>query len=250
MLTACIAALAAREQDDLAREHANLADQLRERKEQRQNHLKRARSALVGNDNEEAVQAFSKAIELSVARTLGDALILAASDRWKPADAQRVELADMYTGRGLARLRMQSWADAVKDAHAAAFLAANRSDGGGHDALSLLGAASAGLCSLPQEPAAFFSESDDAGESKETPEAMTERLCHGLVADVYSMMVVLPGTILPAASAPVMRPSAMRSLSEPPGFCISSLASTRACFAAPGSARLSRTSGVSQMVSR
>ena len=188
MLTALIAALAAREQDDLAREHANLADQLRERKEQRQNHLKRARSALVGNDNEEAVQAFSKAIELSVARTHGDALILAASDRWKPADLQRVELADMYTGRGLARLRMQSWADAVKDAHAAAFLAANRSDGGGHDALSLLGAASAGLCSLPQEPAVFFSESDDAGESKETPEAMTERLFHGLVADVYSMM--------------------------------------------------------------
>ena len=92
MLTALIAALAAREQDDLAREHANLADQLRERKEQRQNHLKRARSALVGSDNEEAVQAFTKAIELSVARTHGDALILAASDRWKPADAQRVDV--------------------------------------------------------------------------------------------------------------------------------------------------------------
>ena len=195
MLAVVIAALvAAREQDDLAREHANLADQLRERKEQRHGHLKRAQSALVEDDNEEAVEAFTKAIELTVARTHGDALILAASDQWKPAEAQRVELADMYTGRGLAQLRLQSWADAVKDAHAATFLAANRTDGGGHDALSLLGAASAGLCSLPQEPAAFFSDSDEAGTSKETPEtrlqtvAMTERLCHGLVADVYSIM--------------------------------------------------------------
>jgi len=194
MLAVVITALAAREQDDLAREHANLADQLRGRKEQRHKHLKRAQSELIGDNNEEAVHAFTKAIELTVARTHGDALILAASDRWKPAEAQRVELADMYTGRGLAQLRMQSWADAVKDAHAATSLAANRSDGGGHDALSLLGAASAGLCSLPQEPAAFFSDSDEAGTSKETPEtrlqavAMTERLCHGLVADVYSIM--------------------------------------------------------------
>ena len=55
---------------------------------------------------------------------------------------------------------------------------------------------------------------------------------------------------LPAASAPVINPSAILSLTDPPGFCISSLASTRACSACLGSARRIRTSGVSQMVSR
>ena len=184
MLPLSIAALAAGEHDDLA-------NQLQERKEQCQEHLKRARSKLVGDNNEEAAQAFTDAIELTVARSTADALRLVISNRWNESMAPRIELADMYTGRGLARLRLQSWAGALEDAHAANFLAAGR-NGGGRYALSLLAATSAGLCSLPQEPVSFFDNAGEEAANGEMPPhlavTMTEQLCHGLVADVYSML--------------------------------------------------------------
>lgn len=173
-----------------APEHAELADelsdQLHERKEKRQQSLARARSALVGDNFDEAVQTFTEALELTVAGSLPAALKLAISGRWKPREAPRVELADMYSGRGLARIRLGQWIDALKDAHAAAFLAP-----GSRDALSLLAAASAGVASMPQEPVSFFLDDPMPGSSDEALRLatnMTGRLGHALVADVFSML--------------------------------------------------------------
>ena len=65
---------------------------------------------------------------------------------------------------------------------------------------------------------------------------------------VLSTMVVLPGEMSPRFSASSIIESAMRSLTLPPGFCISSLTST---VAAPsGTTRLSLTiGGVLPMIS-
>eukprot|EP00966_Prymnesium_polylepis_P209322 4849335-Prymnesium_polylepis.2 len=52
-----------------------------------------------------------------------------------------------------------------------------------------------------------------------------------VLPDVKSTSVVTPGLILPSFSAASIMLSAIRSLSEPPGFCISSLTSTRAACA-------------------
>ena len=174
-----------------APEHAELtdelSDQLNERKEKRQQSLARARSELVGDNFDEAVLAFTEALELTVAGSLPAALKLAVSGRWKPREAPRVELADMYSGRGLARIRLGQWIDALKDAHAAAFLAP-----GSRDALSLLAAASAGVASMPQEPVSFFLDDPMPGSSDEEAlrlaTNMTGRLGHALVADVFSML--------------------------------------------------------------
>jgi len=174
-----------------APEHAELtdelSDQLNERKEKRQQSLARARSELVGDNFDEAVLAFTEALELTVAGILPAALRLAVSGRWKPREAPRVELADMYSGRGLARIRLGQWIDALKDAHAAAFLAP-----GSRDALSLLAAASAGVASMPQEPVSFFLDDPMPGSSDEEAlrlaTNMTGRLGHALVADVFSML--------------------------------------------------------------
>ena len=174
-----------------APEHAELtdelSDQLNERKEKRQQSLARARFELVGDNFDEAVLAFTEALELTVAGILPAALRLAVSGRWKPREAPRVELADMYSGRGLARIRLGQWIDALKDAHAAAFLAP-----GSRDALSLLAAASAGVASMPQEPVSFFLDDPMPGSSDDEAlrlaTNMTGRLGHALVADVFSML--------------------------------------------------------------
>lgn len=187
IVLALVVTLAAPEHAEQASE---LADQLQERRQRRQQSLARARSELVGDNLEEAVRAFTEALELTVAGSLPAALKLAVSDRWKPHEAPRVELADIYSGRGLARVRMGQWVDALKDAHAAAYLAP-----GSRDALSLLAAAASGVASMPQEPAAFFLDdrvSEDVGASEEEAlqlaTNMTGRLGHALVADVFSMM--------------------------------------------------------------
>ena len=60
---------------------------------------------------------------------------------------------------------------------------------------------------------------------------------------VASTIVVRPGSIRPSASAASIIATPMRSLTEPPGLNISSLA--KSCAAVPsGSTRVSRTIGV------
>ena len=66
---------------------------------------------------------------------------------------------------------------------------------------------------------------------------------------VYST-TVMPGFSVPFASASSIMDFAMRSLTEPPGFCISSLTRTLACLASSGRARSTLTIGVAPTVSR
>jgi len=68
--------------------------------------------------------------------------------------------------------------------------------------------------------------------------------------DVKSMIVVLPGVMSPRASASSIMLRAIRSLREPPGFCISSLQRIVACLDAAGTQRSSFTIGVLPTVSR
>ena len=60
---------------------------------------------------------------------------------------------------------------------------------------------------------------------------------------VASTIVVRPGSIRPSASAASIIATPMRSLTEPPGLYISSLATTSPCASGPGR-RVSLTIGV------
>ena len=145
-----------------------------------------------------ATRAFSAAILLCVASTHGDALQLAMSDRWKPDDARRLEVSDLYVGRALAHINLQNFAEALQDAHAANFLAPNT-----HASLSLFAAAAAGMASLPQEPVSFFTEDGPMpGQSEQEAAALalqlTGQLAHSLAADAFSLLSeaqdVVPGS--------------------------------------------------------
>lgn len=173
------------EDERLIREQ--LANALKKRVAERQEFAKRARGALVDGNYSSAVSAFSSAIMLCVASTHGDVIQLAVSNRWKLGDSKRTEVADLYSGRALAHLNQDNFAESLKDAHAVNFLAPDT-----HASLSLLAAAAAGLADHTQEPVSFFTEDPMPGESKEQADAravsMTQQLAHGLVADVFSML--------------------------------------------------------------
>lgn len=164
-----------------------LQEALHARQTERKSHATRARSALVDGKYSDAISAFTAAILLTVASSHGDAIQLAASDRWKASDPRRNEVAELYSGRALAAIRLERWADALKDAHAANFLAPHT-----HASLGLLAAAAAGWAKLPQEPVAFFTDDPmpgaSAAEAREFAVSMTQQLAHGLVADVFSML--------------------------------------------------------------
>lgn len=167
---------------------AELEAALRARQAQRKEHATRAREHLVDGKHEAASRAFSAAILLSVAATYNDAISLAMSDRWKPEDPKRVELADLYYGRGLAQIRHgDNYAEGLKDAHAANLL-----QPGTYASLSLYAAAAAGLASLPQEPVSFFTDDPmpehSAEQSRELAANMTQQLAHGLAADAFSLL--------------------------------------------------------------
>ena len=94
-------------------------------------------------------------------------------------------MAELYSGRALAAIRLERWADALKDAHAANFLAPHT-----HASLGLLAAAAAGWAAS-SEPVAFFTDDPMPGASAAEAEfavSMTQQLAHGLVADVFSML--------------------------------------------------------------
>lgn len=162
----------------------------RERRHARQQHLERARRELSADNYHGAVRAFTDGLELTVARSHAAARKLGLSDKWASTEAPRVELADMYSGRSKAHARLGSWTNALNDAHAAVFLAP-----GSRHALSLLAASAKGLSSLPQEPVAFFMEEPRLGQGEDDDEIhrialnKTEKLCHALLADTFSMLV-------------------------------------------------------------
>lgn len=169
---------------------ADLAAALRDRQDKRQEHAKQGRSSMVGGDYRAASLNFTAAIALTVARSHADVMALAHSDRWKPKDPKRVELDQLYSGRALAYIKEEAWVPAIKDAHASCLLAPNA-----QPSLSLFAAAAAGLCRGPQEPLSFFlaDEVIDAADSPEVGASFaaeaTSMLCHGLVADVHSIMM-------------------------------------------------------------
>ena len=187
-LAVLIASVTTPENPELAEHPRQLHE--RQRLRARQQHLERARRELSADNYQGAVQAFTDGLELTVARSHAAARKLGVSERWGSMEAPRVELADMYSGRSKAHVRLGGWAEALDDAHAAIFLAP-----GSRHALSLLAASAKGLASLPQEPLAFFMEEplpgkvDDDDEIHRIALNKTEKLCHALLADAFSMLV-------------------------------------------------------------
>jgi hypothetical protein len=160
-----------------------LDEALLARKAERKGHADRAKSLLAEGRYANAVGAYTAAIMTTVASSHVAAVRLAMSDRWKPGDDRRLEVAALYAGRAHAQIKQHGWGKALYDAHAASVLAPNASF-----SLSLFAEASAGLAAMPQEPVPFFADDPMPGQGKAEAAAaaqrMTAQLAHGLVAEV------------------------------------------------------------------
>ena len=141
----------------------------------------------------DAIKTFTAAIMMTSVALPARVMDLAVTDRLPPGNALRERYGLFYSARAAAHQMNNDAMSAMEDAYSAYFLVPNR-----WLSMVQVGKHAAKLCKQPMVPLPFFKRSPPPSKTKRGKDALpfhddvafaaNEQLCHGLVADVYSML--------------------------------------------------------------